>query len=124
MKNFKLNKDTSEFMLTNYTTITQLKLAYEKVTHRLGYISVIRYSILNFNEFGYLNERAKPLLKMLFSVFKLHTFKAFAKINSTNFLIRKTFDNFMIFHKFQKFAIGKSFNILYWQKLSRYICKS
>ena len=121
MKNFKLNKDTSEFMLTNYTTITQLKLAYEKVTHRLGYISVIRYSILNFNEFGYLNERAKPLLKMLFSVFKLHTFKTFAKINSTDFLTGKIFDYFVIFYKFQKLAIAKYFNILYLQNLIQYI---
>ena len=35
MKKFKLSKDTSEFILTYYTTITQSKLAYKKVTHRL-----------------------------------------------------------------------------------------
>ena len=30
MKKVKLNEDTSDFMLTDYTTITQSKLGYEK----------------------------------------------------------------------------------------------
>ena len=60
-------------MLTDYTTITRLKLAYEKVTHNLGYISVIRKGILNFNNFGYLTVIAKNLMKLIFAVFKLQS---------------------------------------------------
>ena len=42
MKKVKSNEDTSDFMSTDYTTITQSKLGYEKDRHNFGYISVIR----------------------------------------------------------------------------------
>ena len=61
-------------MLTDYTTITRLKLVYEKVTHNLGYILLIRKGVLNFNNLGYLNAVAKNLMKLIFGVFKLHSF--------------------------------------------------
>ena len=54
----------------------------------------------------------KTLEKLIFAIFKLHIFKAFSKINSTNFLIGKTFDDFVIFRKFQEFEIANYFNIL------------
>ena len=36
MKKVKLNKYPSDFMWTEYTTITWSKFAYEKVTHNFG----------------------------------------------------------------------------------------
>ena len=79
-------------MLTDFS-----KLALEKVKQNLGCTSVIRSGILNFNDFEYLATIAKTLVKLIFTVFKLH-------IHSDSKL---SFDDFVIFRKFQKFAVVK-----------------
>ena len=75
---------------------------------------VIFQRSVSFNDF--FNTLLQEQKVLIFVVLKLQSLKAFAKITSTNFLLGKTFDNFVVFSNFQKFAIAKV--------LITYICKS
>ena len=39
-KKVKLNEENTYFILTNFTTITKSKLAYDKAEHQLNFISL------------------------------------------------------------------------------------
>ena len=41
IKKVKLNDENNDFLLTDLTTISKSKLAYEKVDHKQNYISVV-----------------------------------------------------------------------------------
>ena len=43
IKKVKLNEENTDFVLTDFTTITKLKLAYDKAEHQLNFISLAWY---------------------------------------------------------------------------------
>ena len=40
LKKVKLNEENTDFVLTDFTTITKSKLAYDKAEHQLNFISL------------------------------------------------------------------------------------
>ena len=41
IKKVKLNEENTDFLLTDFTTITKSKLAYDKAEHQLSFISLV-----------------------------------------------------------------------------------